>query len=58
MSGRPSTNRQVHAHTISAHALELFRDHGQDKILSSFPVNEVIAEPFAVQHSIAVSILA
>ena len=52
MSGRPPTKRQLHAQTICDHALELLHDHGQDKKISSFPVKEVVAEPFTVWRSI------
>ena len=53
MSGRPPTKRQSHAHILCNHALELLRDQGTDKSVASFPVREVIAEPFTVWHSIA-----
>ena len=53
MSGRLPTKRQLHAHTICKHALELLRDQGTDKSVASFPVREVVAEPFTVWRSIA-----
>jgi hypothetical protein len=52
MSARQPTKRQLHAHALCDHALEILRDRGTDKKVPSYPVKEVIADPFTVWHSI------